>query len=113
MEYNITKEKLDEYFRDLKPEKLDHIFPIGEGAQKAIDEAIKKELESFDVVEDRNKITGIGNQELLDQYNPWKEYNNSMESYVQLMDTFLNRRDKRKLSRYKGFKSFTDRIYGR
>jgi len=35
------------------------------------------------------------------------------EQYVQLMNTFLNRADKRKLKRYKGFKSFTDRIYGR
>lgn len=65
------------------------------------------------MIEDKNKITSIGDQELLDQFNPWKEYNNSMESYIQLMDTFLNRRDKRKLSRYKGFKSFSDRIYGR
>lgn len=35
------------------------------------------------------------------------------EQYVQLLNTFLNRRDKRKLKRYKGFKSFTDRIYGK
>lgn len=43
----------------------------------------------------------------------FKEYNQSRENYVQLMDMFLNRKDKRKLSRKKGFKSFTDRIYGR
>lgn len=35
------------------------------------------------------------------------------EQYMQLMNTFLNRADRRKLKRYKGFKSFTDRIYGR
>lgn len=45
--------------------------------------------------------------------NAFKEYNQSRENYIQLMDTFLNRKQKRKLSRYKGFKSFTDRIYGK
>jgi len=40
----------------------------------------------------------------------FKEYNESMESYIGLMNTFLNRRDRRKLSRYKGFKAFSDRF---
>lgn len=38
---------------------------------------------------------------------------NEQDQYKQLMDTFLSRKDKRKLSRYKGFKSFSDRIYGK
>lgn len=61
--------------------------------------------------------TFITNQEDEVVYNgdirEFKQYNDSMESYINLMNTFLNRKQKRKLSRYKGFKSFTDRIYGR
>lgn len=41
----------------------------------------------------------------------FKEYNESMESYIGLMNTFLNRKDRRKLSRHKGFKTFSDRVY--
>lgn len=35
------------------------------------------------------------------------------EQYQALMNMFLNRQQKRKLNRYKGKQSFTDRIYGR
>lgn len=65
------------------------------------------------MIEDKNKITILSDQKISDQYSPWKEYNDSMENYIQLMDTFLDRKQKRKLSRYKGFKSFSDRIYGK
>jgi len=45
-----------------------------------------------------------------DNLTQFKEYNESMEGYIGLMNTFLNRKDRRKLSRYKGFKSFSDRF---
>ena len=66
-------------------------MPIGELADKKIDEALEKEVET--------------------NFEAFKEYNDSMENYIGLMNTFLNRRERRKLSRYKGFKSFSDRIY--
>lgn len=78
----------------------------------------------------RPEITGVGLMEQIDSEDkypspskesidkhvennlkPFKEYNDSMENYIELMNTFLNRRERRKLSRYKGFKSFSDRIY--
>lgn len=71
-------------------------------------------------IEDKYKINAPTKESLLNQIedyenslNAFKEYNQSRENYIQLMDTFLNRKQKRKLSRYKGFKSFTDRIYGK
>lgn len=60
-------------------------------ANKKMDEALEKEVET--------------------NFEAFKEYNDSMENYIELMNTFLNRRERRKLSRYKGFKSFSDRIY--
>ena len=69
-------------------------------------------LTDSDALKDKVK-TSNGIVEEIPGLDSFKEYNNSMENYIGLMDTFLNRRDKRKLSRYKGFKSFSDRIYGR
>lgn len=75
--------------------------------------SISKQIESFEKI----KSVQIENDEIVDTQfygdilDPINI--NEREQYTQLMNTFLNRKQKRKLSRYKGFKSFTDRIYGK
>lgn len=70
----------------------------------------EKDLELIkDIKVDNNEVVDVqfyGN--IMDDINIQEQ-----EQYMQLMNTFLTRADRRKLKRYKGFKSFTDRIYGR
>lgn len=75
--------------------------------------ALLKENGSLELVKDIK----VDNDEVIDTqfYGDIMDDINiqEQEQYVQLMNTFLTRADKRKLKRYKGFKSFTDTIYGR
>lgn len=79
-------------------------------AMKAIDKAIKDQLKNMDhiksvTVEDDKVIKEEFHGDLRELSPDTEE-----EQYEALMNTFLNRKDRRKLSRYKGFKTFSDRF---
>lgn len=88
-------------------------MPMGKESMELWNDAIKQELESFEsiksvTVEDDQIIKEEFHGDLAELSPDSKE-----DQYETLMNTFINRKDRRKLKRYKKHKSFTDRIYGR
>lgn len=101
----------DKFFYGIKNEL---VIPMSEKNLEQQDNAIKEyinnnfnKIKSVDI-EDNKIIKEDFFGDIMDPINVKEK-----DQYVQLMNTFLTRKDKRKLSRYKGFKSFSDRIYGR
>lgn len=100
-----------------------YTMTLGDKSYYDYEKALVKETDSFPAVLKENnsleliKDIKVENDEVVDTsfYGDIMDDINikEQEQYVQLLNTFLNRRDKRKLKKYKGFKSFTDRIYGR
>lgn len=100
-----------------------YTMTLGDKAYQDYEKALIKETDQFPALLKENgslelvKDIKVDNDEIVDTQfygDIMDDINiNEQEQYVQLMNTFLTRADKRKLKRYKGFKSFTDRIYGK
>lgn len=77
------------------------------------DNDIKKHLETFESIKsvtvDNDNIVKEEFHGDLGELSPMSKE----EQYESLMNIFLSRKDKRKLNKYKGKKTFTDKIYGR
>lgn len=102
-EFTFKEEHFKPYYRNLD-------MQINTDIDNTLQEYINNNFEKIKSVEvTDNEITKeefFG--DIMDPINTKER-----DQYVQLMNTFLSRKDKRKLSRYKGFKSFTDRMYGK
>lgn len=94
-------------------DEFSYTVPMGAEDMKTFDNAIKDHLSTMEHI----KSVTIEDDEVIKQefHGDLGELSPDTEEqqYETLMNTFLSRKDKRKLSRYKGFKSFSDRIYGR
>lgn len=102
-------EQIDEKYKFEHNTNID--VPMSENTIKAVDDAIRSEIDKMELV----KTVQVEDDIVVNEtyHGDMKELSpmSKEEQYEALMNIFLNRKDKRKLNRAKGKLSFTDRIY--